>query len=218
MRKILSDWYNEDVCKDDLRKEEVIAKLVTALENSDKHVIAKNIKKMFPDMFWPKAGENTNAVVVGPHNADISNIAGYDIDNRKKRPIINCGDEMSDILPIFQERENGGHIKCNPSKERIQSQLSVEQLYVVDAHDQGDRGVYVRAAASKAIVTGLWHSKWTKSRFVADQELVLGLLQADKDDILASINPTYLHGRNLKIQNKSWFSLGFWTKKQKKSL
>ena len=132
MQTILSDWYSEDVCKDNLSKEDVIAKLVSALKNSDKHVIAKNIKKMFPDMFWPKAGENTNAVVVGPHNGDISNMVGYDIDNRKKRPIINCGDEMSDISPIFQERENGGHIKVNLPKERIGAQVSFEQLPVVD--------------------------------------------------------------------------------------
>ena len=71
---------------------------------------------------------------------------------------------------------------------------------VVD--QQGDKNVCVKAAASKAIVTGLWHSKWTESRFDADQKFVHGLLHGDRDDKLAAINPTYLHGRNLWIQNE----------------
>jgi len=71
---------------------------------------------------------------------------------------------------------------------------------VVD--DQGDRVVCVEVATSKAILAGLWHSKWTKSRFVADQEFVLGLLQEDKEGMLAAINPTLLHGRNLRIWNE----------------
>ena len=80
-----------------------------------------------------------------------------------------------------------------------------EEMPVVD--DQGDRGVCVKAAAAKAILAGLWHSKWTESRFDADQKFVLGLLHGDKDDILADINPTYLNGRKLRIQNeenKNW--------------
>ena len=91
------------------------------------------------------------------------------------------------------------------------------QQAVVD--HQGNRNVCVKAATSKAIVAGLWHSKWTESRFDADQKFVLGLLHGDKDDKLSAINPTYLDGRNLKIQNdrKStgiWNLLGFGTKKQ----
>ena len=53
-------------------------------------------------------------------------------------------------------------------------------LPVVD--HQGDMPVCVKAAASKAIITGLWHSKWTNSRFDAKQDFVLGLLHGDKDD------------------------------------
>jgi len=91
---------------------------------------------------------------------------------------------------------------------------------VVD--DQGDRVVCVEVATSKAILAGLWHSKWTKSRFVADQEFVIRLLQEDKDDKLAAINPTLLHGRNLGIQNEekctgSCFFLCFLTQKQESS-
>ena len=71
-------------------------------------------------------------------------------------------------------------------------------LPVVDY--QGDREVCVKAAASKAIVAGLWHSKWTNSRFDADQKFVHGLLHGDRDDVLASINPTYLLGRNLNTE------------------
>ena len=97
---------------------------------------------------------------------------------------------------------------------------TLEQPTVVD--QQGDRGVCVKAAASKAILAGLWHSKWTKSRFVADQEFVIRLLQEDKDDKLAAINPTLLHGRNLGIQNEekctgSCFLLCFGTQKQENS-
>ena len=72
--------------------------------------------------------------------------------------------------------------------------------------DQVD-GVCVRAAASKAIVAGLWHSKWTESRLDADQEVVLGLLHRHKNDnqcgnnLYLATNPTYLHGRHLRIQN-----------------
>ena len=104
---------------------------------------------------------------------------------------------MSDILPMFQERENGGHIKVNLPEERIPAQVSIEQPPVVD--DQGDRELCVKYSASKAIVNGLWHCKWTNSRFDASQDFVLGLLHGDKDDVLAAINPTYLHGRNLHI-------------------
>ena len=73
-------------------------------------------------------------------------------------------------------------------------------LPVVD--DQGDRGECVKAAASKAILAGLRHSKWTESRFDAKQDFLLELLHGDKDDILACINPTYLNGRNLRIKNE----------------
>ena len=45
MQTILSDWFNQDACN--LSKEDVIAILVNALENSDKHVLAKNIEKIF---------------------------------------------------------------------------------------------------------------------------------------------------------------------------
>jgi len=68
--------------------------------------------------------------------------------------------------------------------------------------NQGNKEVCVKAAASKAVVGGLWSGKWTNSNFDADQAYVAGLLHGDSEDSLISINPCSLDGRVLKIQDK----------------
>ena len=71
---------------------------------------------------------------------------------------------------------------------------------VVD--DQGDSDLCVKAAASKAIVNGLWHCKWTKSKFDADQNFVFGLLNGDKVDKLEKNQPHLPRWK--KASNKKW--------------